>query len=71
MHFFAKIFGHIKKKQYLCTTASHAVNPGSSPGSTTKELQMQLFFLFFLKNMQKYLHNPKIITNFAVEFVSP
>jgi len=32
---------------------------------------MQLFFLFFLKNMQKYLHNPKIITNFAVEFVSP
>ena len=56
LHFFSKIFGHVKKKQYLCTrfrkgsmtyghgaivewprtTASHAVNRGSSPRSTTK-----------------------------------
>ena len=36
MHFFAKIFGHVKKKQYLCTRfRSDGINEVNSSGGKT------------------------------------
>ena len=37
LHFFAKIFGHIKKKQYLCTRFREGNKQRTKAGGQTKD----------------------------------